>query len=122
MILVDTSVWIDFLRGKKPLSDQLQILIENKEVLTTAAVFGELLQGAKGKRELEILQLYWEYLPRAEVDLVAAGQLAQASQLSSKGVGLIDASLLLTAQNEAAKLWTFDKKLAKIAEEMGLAV
>lgn len=100
MIIVDTSVWIEYLRGKNPeISAALKVCLRKRQVVAISAIFGELLQGVKNKREREIVEGFWENLPQVdEHDLfIEAGQVANQYKLSSKGVGLIDAYILSAA-------------------------
>lgn len=64
MVLVDTSVWIDWLRkGKRPATRKLDALLDEEELLLAPVVLQELLQGAKGRAELDELQRYFMGLP-----------------------------------------------------------
>ncbi len=45
MILVDTSIWIEFFRGNEPYFTKLKEIIESSDVLAHEVVFGELLKG-----------------------------------------------------------------------------
>ena len=47
MILVDTSVWIDFFRGRTR-AGSLEGLLEDNEVLLHSSVLGELVLGGLG--------------------------------------------------------------------------
>jgi predicted nucleic acid-binding protein len=55
MILVDTSVWIEFFRGNEPYFTKLKELIESSDVLAHEVVFGELLQ-TLDKKILKLLE------------------------------------------------------------------
>lgn len=64
MTLVDTSVWIDWLRrGNRPASLALDRLIDEGEVVIAPVVLQELLQGAKGAMQLAELRRYFQPLP-----------------------------------------------------------
>jgi len=63
MILVDTSVWIKFLKRDEKVFIIMREKLENKEILAAECIFGELLQGAKNKREQRIITSFWEHLP-----------------------------------------------------------
>lgn len=47
MIAVDTSVWIDFFRGRTPAADRLPVLLDQDEVALPAPVRIEILSGAR---------------------------------------------------------------------------
>ncbi len=51
MIVVDTSIWIDFFRNDLQESELLINLIETRQVIMLDCVAAELLQGSKNKRE-----------------------------------------------------------------------
>lgn len=116
MILVDTSVWISFLR--KDDQDHVDILkkyLKKNEIYTVSAVFGELFQGVRNQREYDILEMLWDSLPKTDEKglFIKAGQMSNKYKLYAKGVGLIDCFILAaTVENDLA-LWTLDKKLQK---------
>ena len=121
MILVDTSVWISFLRkDDSDIEYILKTYLRKDHVYTVSAVFGELYQGVKNKREREILNVIWESLPKVEErDLfIQAGILSNKYKLYAKGVGLIDCYLLAACFNQELNLWTLDKKLQDAFEEI----
>jgi len=113
MIILDTSVWIEFLKGKGPYFTAVKTLLENRQILAMECVFGELLQGAKNKRERETIVLYWNNLPKIndEEIWIEAGEYSSAHRRISKGVGLIDCVIIVAARRENARIWSIDKKL-----------
>jgi predicted nucleic acid-binding protein len=118
MILVDTSVWIEFFRGKEPYFTKLKELIESSYVLAHEVVFSELLQGCKNKTELNFILEYWESL----TNIVSNGSFIQSGKLSfedkhlGKGIGIIDSILIYETKQKNLKIWTLDKKILKILE------
>lgn len=117
LILVDTSIWIDHLRiAGGPLAAVLQTDL----VCTHAAVIGELACGSLGNCA-EVLALL-QSLPR----LPAATDsevlfFIERQRLMSRGIGYVDMHLLAACAMHAARLWSRDKRLAGIAEALGLA-
>ena len=116
MILVDTSIWVEFLKGHQPYLDQMKQLLEDRQVLAVEPVFGELLQGAKDDRERRILLGFWENLPKNQMQdaWVKAGELSSRNKWSDRGIGLIDAVLIISARDSNAKVWSLDKKLKSV--------
>ncbi|MBV6645666.1 MAG: PIN domain-containing protein [Cyclobacteriaceae bacterium] len=114
MIIADTSVWIEFLRGDEE-GEILPLYLKRREIIAISAVFGELLQGAKNRRERQIINEFWENLPRVdETDLfIEAGALSGRYKLISQGVGLIDCYLLAAGRKFQLDIWTLDKKLLR---------
>ncbi|MEM6642893.1 MAG: PIN domain-containing protein [Bacteroidota bacterium] len=123
MILADTSVWISFLRKDDPeLVYILKKYLKKEDVFTVSAVFGELFQGVKNKREAEILNIIWSSLPKVEEEelFLHAGKISNTHKLYAKGVGLIDCYLLAACFENDLNLWTLDKKLQKAFDEINL--
>lgn len=117
MILVDTSVWIDHLRVGDP---TLGSLLEDGQVLTHPCVIGELALGQLSHRS-EILGLL-RNLPHARTATDAEVlHLVEHQHLFGHGVGYVDAHLLAaTLLTAGARLWTRDKRLARVAAQLGL--
>jgi predicted nucleic acid-binding protein len=116
MILIDTSVWIEFLKARSPYYDGVLELLEENRVLALSCIFGELLQGAKNKRERGIIQDLWTYLPKTDERhlFVRAGLESGIKKWTDKGVGLIDSAIISSARQAKAEIWTLDKKMQSI--------
>ncbi|MDR1316008.1 MAG: PIN domain-containing protein [Spirochaetales bacterium] len=117
MIILDTGVWIEYLRNNREYYPKISAFLERKEILAVECVFGELLQGIKNKYEEEIIIMnYWKYLPKKEYRdiIIEAGKYSSKNKLVDTGVGLIDAMILLHGINSNSKIWTLDKKFQKI--------
>ena len=118
MILVDTSIWIDYLRQGEPL---LTEQLSHGEVLIHGMVLGELAIGNFKNRPLLLKR--WSALPFIQ-PATDAGVLEfiETHQLMGKGVGWIDLHLLTAVSlTEGVQLWTRDKRLKTIAEALSLA-
>ena len=118
MILVDTSVWVEHLRsGNARLAEEL----ETGRVLVHPFVIGELACGTLGNRR-QVLDLLAR-LPSAPIatHAEALGFLERRS-LMGRGIGFIDVHLLASvALAGQGQLWTRDRRLAVIANELHLA-
>ena len=117
MILVDTSVWVDHLRtGER----QMVSLLQTGGVYTHAWVIGGLACGNLANRQ-EVLGLL-RVLPQLTVATdEEALYFIERHQLMGRGIGYIDVHLLAAAAIHVTQIWTRDKRLNKIAEELGLA-
>ena len=113
MVVLDTSVWIEFFKGNEPYYNVVQNLIAARSVCAIEPIFGELLQGAMNKREIATIKKFWEYLSKFEEPglFIKAGELACREKLVSEGIKLIDAAIIFTTINNNCMLWTLDKKL-----------
>ena len=118
MIIVDTSVWIEFLKHNSPTFFLLEALLENRQVLGVECIFGELLQGALNKKEREIIKSYWHNIPKGDEQgiWIEAGQYSSEHKLTARGVGLIDAAIVCAARKNNAQIWSLDKKLNRLLQ------
>ncbi len=118
MILVDTSVWIDHLRGR---DRALAAPLLDGRVVCHPFVIGELAVGSLRNRS-EILSLL-ATLPAAPVvsheEMLA---FIDAHALMGLGLGWIDVHLLASARLTGQPLWTRDRRLARAASRLGVAV
>lgn len=118
MILVDTSVWIDHLRASN--AGLVELLTADK-ALTHPMIVGELACGALSERHERLRA--WRALPTlAERPHEEVLEAIESRRLMSRGVGFIDVHLLCAVlHREGASLWTLDKRLRRLAEELGVA-
>jgi predicted nucleic acid-binding protein len=116
-VVFDTSVWIEFLKGNPEFFESCQELLENDRVYGLELIFAELLQGAKGKREIEVILAYASLVPTLDEPflIIESGLMSQKNKYINDGVGLIDAIILKAARKNELKLWTLDKKLRKVS-------
>lgn len=118
-VLIDTSVWIDHFRhGNATLVD----LIVMDLALTHPMVVGELACGtppaprAQTLADIELLQTANQASVREVIDFI------EREKLYGLGCGLVDMTLLAsTLITPGATLWTLDKRLAALAERLGVA-
>jgi predicted nucleic acid-binding protein len=112
LFLVDTSVWIDHLRGEAAwLPDRLAA----DEVLAHAFVLGELALGSLHDREAFIAA--YSELPSAVVaEDHEVMSLISNTGLAGSGIGWVDAHLLAaTLLTNGARLVTRDRRLRQVA-------
>ena len=118
MILVDTSVWVDHLRAGVP---ALSAALERGEVLTHPYVLGELACGNLTNRSV-VLQLLGDLpaAPMATND--EALDFIERRALMGRGIGYLDVHLLASVVLAGTvQLWTRDKRLAAVADDLELA-
>jgi predicted nucleic acid-binding protein len=121
VIVADTSVWISYFKQQDPdLRDLLSAYLKSNDVYAVSAVFGELLQGVKNKKERSLIEFFWELLPKVdETELfLRAGLMSNEHKLYAQGVGFTDCFILAAALENNFALWTLDKKLGTMANEI----
>lgn len=117
MILVDTSVWVSYLRAG---NSKLEQLLNDGEVTSHPFIIGELACGNL-KNRTEILSLLNAF---PKVNLLANEEVLlfiERNNLIGKGLGLIDIHLLASVILSEAVLWTLDIKLKHEAHILGMA-
>lgn len=92
MILVDTSVWIDFLRGENsPERRTLHGLIENEEdIAITEIILTEILQGIKKDKDFRTMKNYLLefpiYKPESTETYINAARIYRNCRIKGKTV------------------------------------
>jgi len=117
MVLADSSVWVAHLREG---AVGLDALLKEGHVLCHPFVIGELACGNL-KNRVEILSLL-QALPAAVHAMhEEVMHFIESHGLMGKGLGYVDAHLLVSAVLTQAPLWTFDKKLQESSSRLGLS-
>ena len=118
MILVDTSVWVDHLRAG---NQKLSALLEASLVMTHPFVIGELALGNLSRRMFVLGALSDQPHATLATDAEVLHFIEQHA-LFGRGIGYVDAHLLAAVSlTSGAALWTHDKRLHGIADQLGLA-
>lgn len=73
LVLVDTSAWVDYLRGEATtVADQVSRLITQDRLTTCPLVFQEVLQGIKDQKEYDHTRRLLETIPKLHYDAYEA--------------------------------------------------
>ena len=121
MILVDSSVWIDFFRGGEQ-SNLLKTLIELDVVCTNEIILSELVPALKHQKYFAIIEsiyalpcishaIFWEG--------IRALQLLNLQNGINK-VGLPDLIIAQQCIDEGIELWSFDKHFRLMSQHTAL--
>jgi len=117
-VLVDTSVWVEFIRFGDP---QLSELLQRGHVLMHDMVIGEIACGSAPNRveRLAVMSSLPKVAMAAHSEVLA---FIDRHQLFGCGVGYVDNHLLAAAVLQGdCRLWSRDKRLCAAAERLGLA-
>jgi tRNA(fMet)-specific endonuclease VapC len=111
MIVADTDVLIDFLRGKGAAS---RIRLELQHGLSTTAVSAfELLAGAHGNRQknaVETLLEAMEVLPLSRAEAQAAAEVRRSLEVDGEGIGMGDSLIAGIVLHRNRTLLTRNRK------------
>lgn len=114
MVLVDTSVWVSHLRDG---NTELAYLLNNGTVLCHPLIIGELACG--NLKDRAVIISFLKLLPMSiEADHDEVLSFIENNRLMGKGIGYVDAQLVASAVLTGVPIWTLDKKLAQVAEEL----
>ena len=116
MTILDTTVWIEFLKNNPDFYPHIKDLLEKREILAVECVFAELLQGVKHTSEQNTIYSYWEHLPKERYEnlILEAGEYSSKNKLIDHGVGLLDSIILVHALKGNHQIWTLDKKFLRV--------
>lgn len=118
MILVDSSIWIDHLRGA---NSALALALAEGRVVQHPFVTAELALGSLADRD-RFVQMLGLLEPAPTLDQAALLDFITEQRLFGTGLGMVDAHLLGSAARlSRAAVWTADRRLGEQAERLGLA-
>ena len=110
VVLVDTSIWVDYFRGGNNSSD-MDSLIDENLVVTNDLILAELVPYLKVKKQITVIKLLqavsrvpmqvnWEELIEYQVKCLKAG---------ANGVGIPDLMIAQNARINNCKIYSLDK-------------
>lgn len=124
MILVDSSVWIDFFSSSPGRAgDELRRMIQDAEPFTlTGVVITEILQGlTRNASQIEQYLAQWEMLePRGFSTYREAAAIFRLARARGVSLTTIDALIAAIALEHGASVFTLDKDFTRIARLTGL--
>lgn len=126
MILVDSSVWIDFFSTSPgPAGAELhRMIVDAEPFVLTGVVVAEILQGlTRHVQEIESYLAQWEMLePRGFSTFVEAAAIFRLARAKGIALTTIDTLIAAIALENRAAVFTLDKDFSRIAAltKMGL--
>ncbi len=118
MVLVDTSVWIEFLDRNNPsVRSDLEMLLRRGEVATAGLVLAELRYGCRSPQQTRMLLQAMEPLMYFETDRnswLRAGELAAECAARGSPVRIADCLLAALAMRVDAVIFTLDHDFERI--------
>jgi hypothetical protein len=117
VVLVDTSIWIDYFRGGNSSSD-LDALIDENLVVTNDIILAELVPYLKIKKQRTVItllqeisrlpmQVNWEELIEYQVRCLKAG---------ANGMGIPDLMIAQNARINNCKVYSLDKHFRLLSQ------
>jgi hypothetical protein len=115
--LADTTVWIEFFRGKSKVADLIEMLLTENAVCTCGVVMFELLQGIKSESEKNKILSILATLPYFEMTQRLWRSAAEVSlSLKKNGVSLplSDIFIATIAVENDLSVYTLDRHFTQI--------
>jgi tRNA(fMet)-specific endonuclease VapC len=113
MMIADTDVLIDFLRGREPFASRVALEIESGSLKTTSVTRFELQSGARTKREVELIGGLLAAIPTLPLDADSADRAAEARrslERSGTPIGMADSLIAGIVLANAGTLLTGNRK------------
>ena len=119
VVLVDTSIWVDYFRGGDSSID-LDTLIDENLVVTNDIILAELIPFLKVKKQITVikllqavsrvpLQINWDELIEYQVRCLKAG---------ANGVGIPDLIIAQNARANNCRIYSLDKHFRLLCQVM----
>ena len=116
-ILVDTSVFIEFLKGNEQYGNEMTRLLEENRVFSTGIVIAELLQGLKNLKEEKYLVEVITAVNMLEITTdvwIEAGNLSLSLRRKGINLPLTDVGIATLAKEHNLQIFTLDKHFEQI--------
>jgi predicted nucleic acid-binding protein len=119
VVIVDTSAWVDHIRG---VSTSVEDLLGQGRIVLHPFVFGELLLNGLPKSGPFSPAAFGKLAPAPVASTAEVVAFIQWAKLAGKGVGYVDVHLLVAARiAEDACILTSDSDLRAQAQRFGVA-
>jgi predicted nucleic acid-binding protein len=100
MFLIDSSVWIEYLRpkGSKKVKERVREILQKEEAVSCGVVVVEILRGAKSEKDFQSLHDSLTFLPQIPIDDEVIQRASQwGFLLDRKGKSVSTTDLLIAA-------------------------
>ncbi len=116
-IIVDTSVWIEYLKNKPTLAEKLDRQLLAGDIFTVGPVVAELLQSAKTEKDYRMVKSSIDGLPFIETNFenwVLAGGISYKLRRKGITIPITDCVIAALAIHNNASVMTYDRHFANI--------
>lgn len=124
--MIDTSVWIEYLRNRSSsFSNRIDEILSKDEVYVPKIVIAELIQGAKSDREVSIIRDFLEafnIIDQSEDTWFKAGELSFSLKRKGKIVNLADCYIAVIAQENICQIFTLDEHFKDIQKSLPITL
>ena len=118
LVLVDTSVWIEYFRQKDELIEkEMDSLLRSGEVATAGLILAELRRGCRTPGQVKLLLDSMEPLSYLEIDRTSwlkAGEIAMEADAGGYKLEIGDCLVAAVVLRERCSLFTLDRDFSRI--------
>lgn len=110
VVLVDTSIWIDYFRGGEN-SNELDGLIDENLIATNELILVELVPYLKAKRQIKLIELLQEVY-KTKMDIQWNELIEYQSKClksGANGIGIPDLIIAQNSKQNNCKVYSLDK-------------
>lgn len=125
IILVDTSVWIEYLRKKEIIFEEINNLVEKNKVAICKLIVAELIQGSKTDKEVRAIKDLASIVPVLEErqdNWLKAGELSFNLRRKGVTVGLADCYISIMVNSYNALLFSLDEHFRVIGKHFSIGI
>ena len=117
MIAVDTSVWVDFFRGRQPVTEKLTALLDRDEVALPVPVRIEILSGARSSERTRLGRLLSALPVLYPSDASWKRVEAWVTTGAARGhrFGFADLLIAAVAAENGCSVWSLDDDFSRMA-------
>lgn len=125
-ILIDTSVWIDYLqKASHDLSTKVDEMLSDNEIYVPKVVIAELIQGAHSEKEMATIKDFIEafnIIDQQEDTWIKVGKLSYTLKKKGKTANLTDCYIAAIAKDNGCSILTLDRHFSEIQKEYGIVL
>ncbi len=116
-VLVDTSVWIAYLRREESAFNEVNVLADAGRIRLLGLILAELYQGCKSQKELDVVSDLADIFPKLDEPSgmwEEAGMLAYKLRRQGLAPGLADCYIAVIAAKSGTLIYSYDKHFDKL--------
>lgn len=113
MIIADSDVLVDYLRGRNPMAARIEIELQSRGFCTTAVTAFELWTGARSKRQAAAVEVLLDAMTILPLDSEAARRGAEARRellVRGEDIGMADCLIAGICLRERGMLLTGNRR------------
>lgn len=122
-ILIDTSVWIEYFRGKNlDICTKVDQFLSHASIFVPKIVIAELIQGAKSEKEIKVVKEFvdaFNIIDQTKDTWIEAGQLSFDLKKRGWNINLTDCYIALISKENNCLIFSLDihfKEISKMIE------